>query len=62
MEGHEAPADVFFAVIVFAGTLRRGANLRKFGLKYNWMCYYAPIRKVNLGLVGKEAVGNQAAA
>ena len=61
MEGHEAPADVFFHCFL-GEALRRSAILRKFGLKYSWMCYHAPIRKVSLGLVGEEAVGDQVAA
>ena len=35
---------------------------RKFGLKYSLMYCHAPIREANLGLVGEEAVGSQAAA
>lgn len=35
---------------------------RKFGLKYSLIYCRTPIREVNHGLVGEEAVGSQAAA
>lgn len=63
-EGHESPADVFCAVIVFAGGGHCVMMLfqRKFGLKYSLIYCRTPIREVNHGLVGEEAVGSQAAA
>lgn len=35
---------------------------RKFGLKSSWMYRCAPIPEANLGFVGEETVGSQAAA